>query len=420
MFDRVIVPLDGSEESERALGYAVEIAHKFNAPVTLLRAYDGSERTVQLLAMMQAEPIPATVDPNTVDAVAEAAEAEGTEARRYLMRQLRKLAGQQLTVDIIVLDSPSAEAILEEARRTPGTLIVMATHARRGLERLLFGSVADAVVRHAHVPVLLVRAEEPAQTTADAPGEHRTAAEERVGQTAPQGDHAVPAMHNGSGRTMDMDIKIGADVVGRDGKLGEVHRVIMDERSGKVTDLVVKHGFIFGGERVVPLSHVTGVEDGAVRVDLDEKGFEAMDGFAAHVRGADPDYIGPPDMDAEGVHRGNAAFEQMVAAGPLGATGAVGKPLGYPGGEALSPDLVQRPAVSSGIEVLDIDGEKIGSLGELSFKATDGTPTRITVRQGVLFKHDADVPVEWVQGFSTDGMVLNVAKAEVEARTQKA
>jgi nucleotide-binding universal stress UspA family protein/uncharacterized protein YrrD len=418
MFDRVIVPLDGSEESERALGYAVEIAHKFNAPVTLLRAYDGSERTVQLLAMMQTEPIPATVAPDTVDAVVEAAEAEGTEARRYLMRQLRKLAGQQLTVNTVVLDSPSAEAILEEARRTPGTLIVMATHARRGLERLLFGSVADEIVRRAHVPVLLVRTEEPAQEPVGAPGTEHAGTDERGRGVAPAVEHTGPATHNGNGRTKDMDVKIGADVIGREGKLGDVHRVIIDERSGKVTDLVVKHGFIFGGERVIPLGHVTGVDDRGVRVDLDEKGFEAMDGFAEHVRGVDPDYIGPPDMDADGVHRGNAAFEQAVAAGPLGAITA--KPLGYPGGEALSPDPVQRPAVSSGIEVLDIDGEKIGSLGELCFKATDGTPTRITVRQGVLFKHDADVPVEWVQGYSTDGMVLNVPKAEVEARLQKA
>ncbi|HEY7293735.1 MAG TPA: PRC-barrel domain-containing protein, partial [Dehalococcoidia bacterium] len=77
-----------------------------------------------------------------------------------------------------------------------------------------------------------------------------------------------------------MDVTIGAEVRGSDGKLGDVHRVIVDARTGHVTDLVVKHGFLFGNERVVPLSSVTKVENGVVYLDTDKEAFERFHGFA--------------------------------------------------------------------------------------------------------------------------------------------
>jgi len=212
-----------------------------------------------------------------------------------------------------------------------------------------------------------------------------------------------------------MDISIGADVMGTGGKLGELARVIVDARTARVTDIVVKHGFIFGHERVVPITHVTGVEDGTVHVDLDEKGLETMDGYAEQRRGPNPDDVGPPDFDQQGARRGNMALEQTVAFGAAAGYGAQGKPMGYPGGEQLTPENDQRPAIAAGTGVFAADGEKVGEVGALSFAHDTGAPTRLTLKRGLLFKHETELPLDWVREFGPDGVLLHVPKQEAEA-----
>jgi len=211
-----------------------------------------------------------------------------------------------------------------------------------------------------------------------------------------------------------MDVSLGADVIGTDGKLGEVARVIVDARSGKVTDIVVKHGFVFGHERIVPIAHITGVDDGGVRVDLDERALGTMDGFAGTRAAANPDYIGPPSHDRQGAFQGSYVLDETVATGSQGVIGAQSKPMGYPGGEQTTPDFMQRPAFSRGTDVFAADGEKVGDVGELSFAHDTGMPTRLAVRRGFIFHHDTDVPVDWIREFGDDGVLLNVPKAQVE------
>ncbi len=208
-----------------------------------------------------------------------------------------------------------------------------------------------------------------------------------------------------------MDITVGADVVGTDGKLGEVQGMIVDARTEQATDLVVKHGLIFTSARVVPLPHVIQVEDGAVYVDLDSKGFEAMDGFAEELTGPSPDYVGAPDYDLQGTRQGNFVYRATVAS--FGQW--EGKPLGYPGGEQLSPDLHQRPAIKTGMDVLDVTGERVGEVGAFSIDPETRAPAQLSVRQGTLFKQETELPLAWVKSLSDEGVLLNVHKDEVEA-----
>jgi uncharacterized protein YrrD len=209
-----------------------------------------------------------------------------------------------------------------------------------------------------------------------------------------------------------MEIMIGSEVHGTDGKLGEVQGVIADARTDTITDLVVKHGFIFTNARIVPLAHVVRVEDGVVYLDLDERGFEAMDGFAEEIKAPNPDYVGPPDYDLQGTYRGNFVYKSQIASfGQF-----QGKPMGYPGGEQLTPDLRQRPSIESGDDVLDVAGERIGEVGEFGLDPETGAPTRLTVKQGMLFKRETELPPDWVKDLSDDGVMLSVTKDEVEAR----
>ncbi|HLZ70727.1 MAG TPA: PRC-barrel domain-containing protein [Dehalococcoidia bacterium] len=207
------------------------------------------------------------------------------------------------------------------------------------------------------------------------------------------------------------DLRIGSEVYGADGKLGEVHRVIVDAQSGHVTDLVVKHGFLFGNERIVPLSCVTKVEEGAVYLDADKQAFERFNGFTDdRYRAPDPDYVGPP-----GFNNTEFLLDAITAIG-VASYGQVEPPLGYPGGEQISPDDLQRAAIRAGSDVLDADGEKIGEVGELSLDQDGGAPHHLTLKRGLLFKNEVDLPVAWVQEIGDKGVLLNVTKAELEQR----
>ncbi len=264
----------------------------------------------------------------------------------------------------------------------------MSTHGRGGVERLVFGSVAQEVLRRSPVPVLLLR-----------------------------GLAAMAEAARLSGRA-GMQISLGDTVVGTDGKLGEVHRVIADASSDRVTEIVVKHGFVFGSERKVPLSHVIGAADGTVQLDMDERAFATMDAWAPDaMRAPYTDYVGPPPADLDGAFRGNAALDQAVAMGPMLGTA---KPLGYPGGEQVTPDDLERPTVSRGMDIVDVAGEKVGEVQELTFDAGDGQPVRVVLRRGFLFHHDAEVPITWVQELSDQAVVLNVSKHDVESLAQRA
>lgn len=384
MFQRVIVPLDGSRWSERAVQYGAEVAEKFGARLTLVHAYKGAERAMREMAMATAQPEAAIgFMPSTYDAVSDAAKEDEAQSRAYMDSLAGPLRGRGIDVETRVIDATAMEAILEEVNRGAETLVVMCTHGRTGVERLVAGSVAQQLLHKSRVPVLLCR--------------------------HPTGDSTAEGMD------LSMDVSIGAEVMGREGKLGQVHRVIVDARTGHITDLVVKHGFLFGKDRMVPLADVNRVENGVVFLDLDERGFEAMNGFTDdRYHAPDPNYTGPPGFD-----HGEFLIDSMVAGGGAAGPSAGAPPLGFPGGEATSPDDMQRPAISIGTDVVDMNGEKVGEVGEISLSPADGTPTRVTLRQGHLFHHETDLPIEWVDELSDKGITLKVTKADVEALTKK-
>jgi nucleotide-binding universal stress UspA family protein len=136
MYRTILVPLDGSILAERALPYAQRLA----------AAADGR---LVLLWVVREPPASAAGDP--LREVAPRREAEA---------YLRGLAERQgaTPVDPVVLEGAAAQTILGEVPRRGIELVVMSTHGRSGLGRWLYGSVADAVMRHAGVPVLLVPA----------------------------------------------------------------------------------------------------------------------------------------------------------------------------------------------------------------------------------------------------------------------
>lgn len=159
MFSRILVPLDGSDLAARALTPAEELARKVEAPLHLVRVLDTS-----YLARLVGYPVYGAAIEMT--ALQQALEDERVEAEAYLKVAKQDLVDRGFEVTTELLNgSPTREII---AATRPGDLVIMSTHGRGGLSRWFLGSVAEDVVRRSPVPVMLIRANEAATTSAEA------------------------------------------------------------------------------------------------------------------------------------------------------------------------------------------------------------------------------------------------------------
>lgn len=146
MYKRVLVAVDGSPASIQAVGEAIAVAKDQQA---LLRAVHVIEDVPAMyfayadganLAMLEASVRQAGQE--ALDRAAATARQADVAMETFLLPHNRERVG---------------EVIVAEARAWPADLIVLGTHGRHGLAHLLLGSVAEAVVRAAPVPILLVR-----------------------------------------------------------------------------------------------------------------------------------------------------------------------------------------------------------------------------------------------------------------------
>jgi nucleotide-binding universal stress UspA family protein len=143
MFKRILVPTDGSAGAYEALNCAVAIARKFESELHILYV-------VEPPAMLTA-PYSESVLMDVLQAGREAGEralAEATET-------VRKSGTSR--VQSSTIEGQPAEQIVAYSKDNEIDLIVMGTHGRRGINRLLLGSIAEEVVRTALVPVMTVR-----------------------------------------------------------------------------------------------------------------------------------------------------------------------------------------------------------------------------------------------------------------------
>lgn len=143
MFHKILVALDGSELAERALRPAYEIAGKFGGEIILLR-------------VAAAQPV--VVSPVGAGALYadDSLERDREESEAYLQAIKMQGLGWEVPTRTEVVSGSPAEMILETAEVEEIDLIVMSTHGRSGLSRLLYGSVAESVLRGGRVPLLLI------------------------------------------------------------------------------------------------------------------------------------------------------------------------------------------------------------------------------------------------------------------------
>ncbi len=147
MYQRILVPIDGSETSVRALQEAIKLANR----EAQLRLVYVLEETY----LLDAEGY-AYID---YDSLQKALRDTGQRALAQAAEQARRLGATAETALLEAKGERIASVIESDARDWKADLIVLGTHGRSGLNRLLLGSVAEGVARVAQVPVLLVRAE---------------------------------------------------------------------------------------------------------------------------------------------------------------------------------------------------------------------------------------------------------------------
>ncbi len=149
MYRRVLVPLDGSPLAEAALPHAVAVAGRFGAALTLMQVVT----TLPMAAAVDAGAAAGAEAMMSVDAL----EASEEAAQEYLGELSRRPEVEGIQIRRKVVRGRPAREIARAAQEEGVDLIVMSTHGRSGLGRLVFGSVADQVLRESGIPILLVR-----------------------------------------------------------------------------------------------------------------------------------------------------------------------------------------------------------------------------------------------------------------------
>ena len=145
MFRKILVPVDGSATAAKGLREAIELAKDQKAKLRIVHVVDESMAIGVAESGVQLEPLIEGLLDNgrrVLERAARAAQKGGVKAETQLYESM---------------SGPAAATILRDARKAGADLIVMGTHGRRGLRRVVLGSDAEHVLRETPVPVLLVR-----------------------------------------------------------------------------------------------------------------------------------------------------------------------------------------------------------------------------------------------------------------------
>jgi nucleotide-binding universal stress UspA family protein len=147
MYKKILVPLDGSALAERAIWHAEEIARGADAEILLLQAVFVPMPVVPESALL--------TEGKVLEEVARS-------ASEYLDRVASELRAAGRNVRTVIDERPPADAILHVAEQEKVDLIVMSTHGRSGLSRLVMGSIAENVLRRTARTIMFVKPERPA------------------------------------------------------------------------------------------------------------------------------------------------------------------------------------------------------------------------------------------------------------------
>jgi len=149
MFSKILVFLDGTEQSERILPYVTAQAQKFDSKVVLLRVGSSLPLTVSAVGTEQV-----TVGSSLATVIA--GRDELAEASSYLSRLSEELSREGLDVDVATVMGPVADTIVKFIKENSIDLVAMTARAYKGWKRFFLGSTVEDILRECAVPVLVI------------------------------------------------------------------------------------------------------------------------------------------------------------------------------------------------------------------------------------------------------------------------
>jgi uncharacterized protein YrrD len=215
-------------------------------------------------------------------------------------------------------------------------------------------------------------------------------------------------------KAMD-DIRIGDEVYCENGRVGEVARLIADASDSHISDLVVDRGLLHGA-KVIPLGEVSGVSGNRVDLAMNHQQFLAANGFAnPHFREPHDGWSVPRGYDSAASFMVDAQLDVGSAAG----YGDFAGPVDFPPSPADPRPNSLRPSIKEGTAVRSSNGHKVGEIGQVSFHPDDGRLDAISLKRGLFGHEHLSLPLEWIEGFDDEGLVLRVSTEQVEQLGQK-
>lgn len=146
-FNKILFAVDREPFAERAAELGVDLARKLGAEMAFVHVIDTTTDI--------------TAETWTATELLGVAELQG---KNLLDDYRHRLSLHEPALEFVVTGNP-ADEIVKAAREWPADVIIIGSHGRSGLQRVLLGSVAEAVTRHAHCPVLVVRARDRSDPT---------------------------------------------------------------------------------------------------------------------------------------------------------------------------------------------------------------------------------------------------------------
>ncbi|AII59851.1 MAG: universal stress protein [Dehalococcoides mccartyi] len=145
MYKKILVPLDGSKVAEGVLPHAKALAFSEGSQILLINVVSNPA-----MEFAFSDPAIAAISVNEqVDT-----------GKEYMASIGNKLKSEGYDVRVLLREGGAAEVILKTAEEEKVDVIAMSTHGRSGAARWLLGSVAERVVRHSNIPIMLIRSSE--------------------------------------------------------------------------------------------------------------------------------------------------------------------------------------------------------------------------------------------------------------------
>ncbi|MGM0401160.1 MAG: PRC-barrel domain-containing protein [Chloroflexota bacterium] len=206
-----------------------------------------------------------------------------------------------------------------------------------------------------------------------------------------------------------MRFRENADVLSADGeKVGELERVVLDPADQRITHIVVRQGFLFSTDKILPANLVQTAMEEQVILSLDADELEYLPNFE------EENFVPLHEKEEAEQRRVRPVYWYPPAGAPWGVT--AGATLGV-GAPTIPPYVVEEEkhvpegtvALRQGATVVSSDGERVGKVKTILTDPDEHRATHLVIARGLVFQEEKLIPTVWIATVTEDEVLLTVA-----------